>query len=143
MAPPHPSSQMPGSPHPWIGSLPVLLLLVLSSAPSPVCLAPRLRCIPRWGKWVGVYQVPAGREQQERQHHSRYEVRPLGAGKEAVLLPGPLQLALIQGADAPVRSRDFSAKGSPLTGPKTGQRVRVGSADRLPVFQSHLCHLQL
>ena len=77
--------------HPWTGSLLISSSSCSELAPSPACLAPRPRCIPRWGKWVGVCQAPARREQQ-RDSITPGTVRPLGAGKGAVLLPGPSSL---------------------------------------------------
>lgn len=62
---PHPSSQMPGSPTHGLKPPDFFFFLALSQHLSPVCLAPRLRCIPRWGKWVGVYQVPVGGSNRE------------------------------------------------------------------------------
>lgn len=73
----------------------------------------------------------------ERQHHSRYSQTT--GGREGGPAARPLQLALIQGADAPVRSRDFSAKGLSLTDEDraAGLESRL-PADRLPVASPSL-----
>ena len=53
---------------------------------------------------------PSWEGAKEKQHHSRYS-QTSGDREGGCPAAKPLQLALIQGVDAPVRSRDFSAKG--------------------------------
>ena len=57
--------RMPGViTHPWTGSLRISSSSCSGLVPCPGCRAPHLRCIPRWGRWAGVCQVPAGREER-------------------------------------------------------------------------------
>lgn len=119
---PHTKSPDAWLTHPWTGSLPTSSSSCSGLVPSPVCPAPRPRCIPRWGRWVGVCRVPAGREQQ-RGSIIPGRVSPLGAGKGAVLLPVPAP------HPAPCKVMTLLPdhmtsllKGSPLTGPGQGTR---------------------